>query len=101
MSFKKRRRGLTRFKTGFGIQRSIADDFIDRWIDRSSYREESSCNKLGKRGEINSRLELMGFSLAIAECNLFSLSLFLSRAYVSKPNFIDAKSWPRNWFSRC
>lgn len=105
MSFMERRGGLTRFKTGFGIVIRVPSPMIlsiDRWIDRSSYRVESSCNKLGKRGEINSRLDrINGIFARDCKVQFIRLSLSLSRACISKPNFIDAKSWPRNWFSRC
>ena len=60
---------------------------IDRWIDRSSYRVESSCNKLGKRGEINSRLDRINGIFA-RDCKVqfirlsLSLSLSLSCVYI-------------------
>lgn len=87
MSFMERRGGLTRFKTGFGIVIRVPSPMIlsiDRWIDRSSYRVESSCNKLGKRGEINSRLDRINGIFA-RDCKVqfirLSLSLSLVRVY--------------------
>lgn len=78
MSFKERRRGLTRFKTGFGIVIRVPSLTILS-IDRSSYREESSCNELGKRGEINSRLDrINGVFARDCEAQFIRLSLSFS-----------------------
>ena len=86
MSFMERRGGLTRFKTGFGIVIRVPSPMIlsiDRWIDRSSYRVESSCNKLGKRGEINSRLDrINGIFARDCKVQFIRLSLSLSCVYI-------------------
>lgn len=89
MSFKERRRGLTRFKTGFGIVirvPSLTILSIDRSIDRLIGRNRLATNWGRGAKLIRDSIELMGFSLVIAKRNLF-VSLSLSRAYVSEPKF--------------
>lgn len=86
MSFMERRGGLTRFKTGFGIVIRVPSPMILS-IDGSIVRLigwSRLATNWGRGAKlIRDSIELMGFSLVIAKCNLFvSLSLSLSCVYI-------------------